>query len=208
MSESEVQRCAVADAPSGWPALHVLRVAHLRSVDLAAGRDAARQRVRDLLLRHAGPEIAAPVLAAARAAAGASCASISHEHSHSLLAWCAQGSIGIDSVSLLRLADMSLPALVATATLYLGPKAAAVIGLSMSTVQARSRFADAWARHEASLKCLGLALDEWSPAVQAQLAGCSTAVVLPPAPALPDQACTALAVMRIAWCRRPRAPLR
>ena len=199
MSEPEVQRCEVVDAPRGWPELHVLVVAHPRSADLAAGREAARQRMRELLLRHAGPEIAAPFLAAARAARGACRASISHEQSHSLLAWCEHGCIGIDIVSPQRLADMAPPTLAATAALYLGPKASAVISPTTEASQARRLFADAWARHEARLKCLGLALDEWSPALQIQMARCLTAVVSPP---LQDHAGSALWVTRIAWRSR------
>jgi hypothetical protein len=200
MSEPEVQRCEVVDAPSAWPELHVLAVAHPRSADLAAGRDAARQRTRELLLRHAGPEIAAPFLATARAARGACRASISHEQSHSLLAWCEHGCIGIDIISPQRLADMASPALAATAALYLGPKASAEISPTTETSQARRLFADAWARHEASLKCLGLALDEWSPTLQVQMARCLTAVV---GPSLHDPAGSVPWVIRIAWCWTP-----
>ena len=193
MSEPESQRCEVVDAPIGWPVLHVLAVAHPRSADLAAGRDAARQHMRELLLRHAGPEIAAPFLAAAHAARGACRASISYEQSHSLLAWCEHGCIGIDIVSPQRVADMATPALAATAALYVGPKASAVISSTTEVSQARRLFADAWARHEASLKCLGLALDEWSPALQVNLASCLTAVVSSPSQ---DHASW---VTRIAW---------
>ena len=196
MSEHEVQRCAVLDAPSDWPALQVLMVVHPQSADLAAGRDAARQRVRELLLRDAGPEIAAPFLAVARAAPGAGRASISHAQTHSLLAWCQRGCIGIDSVSPLSFADMSLQDLVALAVLYLGPKAAAAILLTTEAAKARTLFASAWARHEASLKCLGLPLDEWSPGLQRQLAGCLTAEVAPPAKTV---AKAAASVIRIAW---------
>ena len=196
MSEPEVQRCVVVDAPRGWPALHVLAVAHPRFADPAAGREAARRRLRALLLRHAGPEIAAPLLTAARAARGAGRASFSHEQSHSLLAWCEQGCIGIDIVSPQRLADMTAPALAATAALYLGPQVSALIRSTPEVAQACKLFAEAWASHEASLKCLGLALDEWSPGLQLQLTSCLTAAVAPPAQ---DCAGSALWVARIAW---------
>ena len=199
MSEPDVHRCEVVDAPCHWPELHVLAVVHPRSTDLAAGREAARERVRALLLRCAGPEVAASAVASARAAPGACRASISHESSHSLLAWCEEGCIGIDIVSALRLADSAPPVLAATAALYLGPDAAAVISSAADASQARSLFADAWARHEASLKCLGLALDEWSPALQAQLATCLTAVVSPPSQ---DFVVSAGWVTRIAWRSR------
>lgn len=198
MNGPDVQRCAVLDAPSGWPALQVLMLRHRQPTDLAAGREAARQQVRALLLREAGHEIAAPFLAAARVAPGAARASISHESSYSLLAWCETGRIGIDAVSLPRLADLSRQDLVTTAMLYLGPKAAAAIMQTTDVAQARTLFADAWARHEASLKCLGLALDEASAALHGRLARCLTAVVAPPPQ---DAASASLAVIRIAWRR-------
>jgi 4'-phosphopantetheinyl transferase len=199
MSESDVQRCEVADAPRCWPELHVLVVTHPRSVDLAIGREAARRRVRALLLRHAGPEIAASLVAAARAAPGACRASISHDSSRSVLAWCEHGCIGIDIVGAHRLVDSAVPALAIAAALYLGPDTAAVISSTTDAAQARTLFADAWARHEASLKCLGLALDEWSPALQVKLATCSTAVVSTPSE---DIAGPAEWVTRIAWRNR------
>ena len=180
MSEATVQRCAVQGAPTGWPQLHVLVATHHESTTLAAGRDAARQRMRALLLQHAGPQIAAPLLATARAASGARRASISHDHTVSLLAWCAHGCIGIDAIHPQRLAAMAPDELVATAALYLGPLAATAVRQAPAAPQARAVFAEAWACHEAKLKCLGLALDEWSPAVQAQLAGCTTVGVAPP----------------------------
>ena len=199
MSELNVHRCAVLGAPRRWPQLHVLTVAHMRTSGLAAGRESARQRVRALLLRNAGPEIAASFVAAARAGAGACRASISHESSHSMLAWCEQGCIGIDIVDTHRLADSAPQELAATAALYLGPDVAAVVSSTADASQARRFFADAWARHEASLKCLGLALDEWSPALQAQLATCLTAVVSPPSQ---DFVVSAGWVTRIAWRSR------
>ena len=199
MSEPDVHRCEVVDAPRCWPELNVLVVAHPRSADLATGREAARQRVRALLLNDAGPEIAASFVTAARAAPGACRASISHDSSHSMLAWCEHGCIGIDIVGAYRLADSAVPALATTAALYLGPDAAAVISSTADASQARRLFADAWARHEASLKCLGLVLDEWSPALQAKLATCSTAVVSTPSE---DLVVSGGWVTRIAWRNR------
>ena len=196
MSEPEVQHCAVMNAPADWPRLQVRCVTHPLSADLKAGREAARQRVRHLLLREAGPEIATPFLAAPRESRGACRVSISHEQSHSVLAWCEQGCIGIDTVSPQRFADMAPPALAALASLYLGPKVALEISRSGEATAARMLFADAWARHEARLKCLGLALDEWSPTLQVELAGCLTAQVSPPAQ---DQAGAGLLVTWIAW---------
>ena len=195
MNGPDVQRCAVLDAPSGWPALQVLMLRHRQPTDLAAGREAARQQVRALLLRKAGPEIAAPFLAAARVAPGAARASISHESSYSLLAWCETGCIGIDAVSPKRLDGMSRQALADVAMTYLGPHAASVMRAT-AEAHASAWFADAWARHEASLKCLGLALEEGSPALQSQLAGCLTAVVVPPPRVFVSEA---LLAIRIAW---------
>lgn len=198
MSDPDVHRCDVVDAPRHWPELHVLAVVHPLSTDLAAGREAARERARALLLRHAGPEVAASAVASARAAPGACRASISHESSHSLLAWCGHGCIGIDIVDVGRLADSAPPALAATAALYLGSDAAEVIASAADASQAIRLFADAWSRHEASLKCLGLALDEWSRALQVELATCSTAIV---SHTRQDIVALVGGVIRIAWRR-------
>lgn len=114
-----------------------------------------------------------------------------------MLAWCAQGCIGVDSVSPKRLLDMAPPALAALAALYLGTQAFALMGAnSAEPWQARWTFADRWARHEARLKCLGLPLDEWSAELQAQVADCQAAVASPP---LQAGASFEDPVIRIAW---------
>lgn len=196
--EPAVQRCDVVDAPPGWPALHVLAVAHPVVAEQcdAAARAAARRRVRELLLRHAGPEIATPFLATARSERGAHRVSISHEPSLSLLAWCEHGCIGIDIVDRRRLAPADPQELADTARLYLGPSSPASASHRSDAPGARVRFAEAWSRHEAKLKCLGLELGEWVPALEARLSSCQSAVVqLPPA----DHAGASPWVARVAW---------
>ncbi|MGE5472300.1 MAG: 4'-phosphopantetheinyl transferase family protein [Bacteroidota bacterium] len=96
--------------------------------------------------------------------------SVSHEVGLSLFAINPPGPVGVDLLKLeqLPLADEELLRL---ATDYLGPETAHALGCS-TTGQRRQMFALAWAKHEASLKCLGEGLREWSPPRQAKLAPC------------------------------------
>ena len=54
---------------------------------------------------------------------------------------------------------------------YLGPAEAAQLHIS-SPAHRPAAFAEAWTRHEACLKCFGLELTEWTPALASQLASC------------------------------------
>ena len=54
---------------------------------------------------------------------------------------------------------------------YLGPQVTAVLQATAPAKRAVA-FAKAWTRLEACLKCLGLALTEWSPALETQLRAC------------------------------------
>ena len=189
-------RCRVVAAPPDWPALQVLAVAHPGAPGHAHGRDAARRRVRQLLLQHAGPAIAAPFLATDGSASGACRASVSHEQGFSLLAWCEQGCIGIDVVGPRSLAGANPEELAITARLYLGADPAEGAARTATPQAASQRFASAWARHEAKLKCLGLVLEEGSAALWVRLADCRTArVALPPSLGCDAAASTAW----IAW---------
>lgn len=182
-SEAAIRRCRIVAAPPDWPLIHVLAVTHPGELQQgpAQKRAAARKRVRRLLLQYAGPAIAAPFLFTPGSAAGAGRASFSHGQSFSILAWCEQGCVGVDLVELSGLASASPKDLALMATLYMGEKSAAREAWTMTTHSVRQRFADAWARQEARLKCLGLELEESYAALQVRLSDCSTArVALPP----------------------------
>lgn len=104
--------------------------------------------------------------------------SISHEAGLSLAALRVGGPVGVD---LMALADAELPDMLALARDYLGPQAAAELD-RMPAPQRQPAFARAWTRHEACLKCLGLPLREWSPALARRIARCRTiSLALPPA---------------------------
>jgi len=176
-------RCALRGAARARPALQVLAVdcSDAAGQGDAAQRALARQRVRAVLLQHAGPDIASPLLAAPRMAVGGRQVSISHGAGLSLVAWGINLQIGVDLVDLAQLGDALPQTLADTAALYLGRKVAKRLHREGTTPTLwRRRFAQAWVRHEASLKCLGLTLDEWSPAMQARLAGCATAALALP----------------------------
>lgn len=96
--------------------------------------------------------------------------SVSHESGLSLLAIHRSGPVGID---LLKLPDSpdwqaQMPRL---ALDYLGPKIAQRIAILPHEEQ-MTQFAQAWTEHEASLKCQGLALEEWSAALEKKLQPC------------------------------------
>ena len=173
---SAARACGCVAPPAGWPALHLMAVSHfdLEAHDDATHRAHARARVREVLAAHADAGLAAAFRDAPRARRGAGRVSVGHERAVSLLAWCTRGRVGIDVVDPARLADAHLPELMATAVLFLGPEAAHALDGD------RLRFAQAWARHEARLKCLGLELVEWPELPHAALAACEVAEVRAP----------------------------
>jgi 4'-phosphopantetheinyl transferase len=96
--------------------------------------------------------------------------SVSHEKGLSLLAVRRSGPVGID---LLRTPDSAdwqtqIPRL---ALDYLGPKLAQRIA-GLPHEEQMAQFAQAWTEHEASLKCQGRALEEWSAALEENLSPC------------------------------------
>lgn len=96
--------------------------------------------------------------------------SISHEPGLSIAAICdgrPATTIGID---LLRIAH--LPDWRDVAGLYLGEQITASIASAPLTQQA-SYFAAHWARLEATFKCRGLPLSEWSAQLERELSGCT-----------------------------------
>ena len=151
-----------------------------------APREIARQRVRTALRTILAPLLGCPPEAVPlRTAPGQAPQlaqdnriglSISHEPGLSLLAVRRDGAVGIDLVRI-----SAIPDRLAVARDYLGPRQAAYLATLPETEQAAA-FARAWSAHEAGLKCLGLALVEWSPASEARLAGCRYAEIDLPAP--------------------------
>lgn len=94
--------------------------------------------------------------------------SISHEAGLSLAAIRMDGRIGID---LMAFDDAALPDQEALARDYLGPRMAATLN-GTPAPQRQAAFARAWSSHEASLKCLGMPLQEWSPALATRMRRC------------------------------------
>jgi 4'-phosphopantetheinyl transferase len=115
--------------------------------------------------------------------------SISHEAGLTLAAVRDGGQVGVD---LMRATEAALPDWQATAHDYLGTDATARI-LAVAAAERPCAFARAWTRHEAALKCLGLPLSEWTPALARTLASCEL-VDLP----LPAGYVGAVALHRIA----------
>lgn len=101
--------------------------------------------------------------------------SVSHEPGLSLAAIRRAGPVGID---LMRLGP-PLPDLDQLARDYLDPATAAALA-ALPATQRQPAFARAWCRLEAGLKCLGMVLDEWTPEIGRQLAGCTfTDITMP-----------------------------
>ncbi len=89
--------------------------------------------------------------------------SITHEDKYAMAAISSAGQIGIDIVKMTSFFDWK-----PTANLYLGEAAAREIESSRIDQQFQF-FLQAWAIHEARLKCLGLSLQEWSEELEQQL---------------------------------------
>jgi len=96
--------------------------------------------------------------------------SLSHAPELSVAAICRGASVGVD---LMRIEDgiEGDPDWVRVALDYLGPQATALLRATSSS-ECPVAFVKAWTRFEACLKCLGLALTEWSPELGKQLATC------------------------------------
>lgn len=92
---------------------------------------------------------------------------ISHDGALSVAAWRFDGPVGIDIMQVQPVPDWQ-----SLARDYLGPAAgAALAALPASAIPAA--FAQAWSAHEARIKCLGRALEEWRIADAAVLQGCA-----------------------------------
>ena len=102
---------------------------------------------------------------------------ISHMPGLSVAAISARGAIGVD---VMALSDQNFPDWAQVARDYLGPHTAAAIKQAPPADQA-TEFAKEWTALEAGLKCLGLALTEWTPALAVRLGKCCLATLNLPA---------------------------
>lgn len=96
--------------------------------------------------------------------------SISHDEGLSLVAMAADSRVGVDLLASSQLPDA--PECLQLAWEYLGPVAAQALTALPAAHQATA-FARAWTAWEAKLKCAGLALGEWTPALEAALHSCA-----------------------------------
>lgn len=96
--------------------------------------------------------------------------SLSHAPGLSIAAICWGASVGVD---LMRIEDgvEGDPDWLRVARDYLGPQVTASLQATPAA-ECPVAFAKAWTRFEASLKCLGLGLTEWTPALGEQLMTC------------------------------------
>lgn len=92
--------------------------------------------------------------------------SVSHEASLSVAALRRSGPVGVDIMRIAPAFDWR-----AVARDYLGPQAFGRITHQPTSEQPLA-FAQEWTRLEAGLKCLGLALQEWTPTLAQSLEGC------------------------------------
>lgn len=104
--------------------------------------------------------------------------SVSHAAGLSVAAIRVGGAIGVDLMRIEPGAD-ELPDWARVAQDFLGSPVSARLAM-LAPAQRASAFAHAWTRREAGLKCLALALTEWTPALEHRLATCAvTALALP-----------------------------
>lgn len=96
--------------------------------------------------------------------------SLSHAAGVSVAAIQVGGAIGVDVMRVVRSTD-ALPDWACVARDYLGPQAYGRMA-NRPPAQRLGAFAQEWTRLEAGLKCLGLPLTEWTPALELQLARC------------------------------------
>ena len=115
--------------------------------------------------------------------------SITHMPGFSVAAISRRSAIGVDVMHVGGLAA-DMPDWAQVALDYLGPAEAAQLHIS-SPAHRPAAFAEAWTRHEACLKCFGLELTEWTPALARQLASCQVMGL-----SLPDHCCGTVAIAK------------
>ena len=106
--------------------------------------------------------------------------SVSHASGLSLAALHVHGTIGVDLMELPP-SPLAMPDLERVSSDYLGP----AVCKRLSTLPAAQRagaFVHEWTRYEAQLKCLGMALTEWSATLERQLSICQIHAMDLPAP--------------------------
>jgi 4'-phosphopantetheinyl transferase len=96
--------------------------------------------------------------------------SVSHAPGLSVAAVHRHGAVGVDVMRIGEGADW-MPDWETVARDYLGPEAQARIH-QVTPDQRACAFAREWTTLEASLKCLGMGLTEWTPSLERRLAGC------------------------------------
>ncbi len=116
--------------------------------------------------------------------------SMSYSQDVALIALCPGARIGVDLTAIAALPDWAQ-----VAQLYLGPKSAARLAACEEGAR-DALFALAWAKLEARGKCLGLGLQEWSPARHERLQERSIQVSTAALEGLPSGQACALAVAR------------
>lgn len=112
--------------------------------------------------------------------------SVSHAPGVTVAAVHVGGSIGIDVMRVDRHAE-AMPDWENVAQDYLGPQAWRRIA-TLAPAQRGRAFAQAWTDWEAGLKCLGMGLTEWTPALEQRLASCTVRAL-----ELPQDYCGAVA---------------
>ncbi len=113
--------------------------------------------------------------------------SVSHVAGLSIAGLYIGGAVGVDLMRVPR-GDDWMPDWASVARDYLGPQALDRIA-SVPLQQRLHVFAKEWTRHEASLKCLDMALTEWTPALSRRLASCVVRPLL-----LPDDLIASIAI--------------
>ena len=194
-----------------WQAL-VWRV----EADPAGLRDTARQQMRQVLAHYTGGAVdgvcldvepGQPPRTQTHWRGWPLSLSVSRAGRHAVVGLCAGARLGLDLVLVEAVPDGTQ-----VARHFLGP--AATLSLAQALPAQRDHvFARAWAEMEARSKCLGLGLEEWSPARQARLHGGGLSCV----DLTLDQACASAhtrLVLAVAMQRlgpgegEPQAPIR
>lgn len=180
----------------GWPLGQSLAVQDIRSVQAVAfvgvatpvttDRTVARTLVRHAVRQTLGEFLDQPAASVALVSRpGEALAvdsspvplglSLSHAPGLSIAAICRGAGVGID-VMHLQVGVEANPDWAHVARDYLGPQVTTVLHATSAAERAVA-FVTAWTRFEACLKCLGLALTEWSPALEKLLATCQVSTL-------------------------------
>ncbi len=196
------QHLALADLRSSR-ALTVISVPTPATTNRLLARDLVRLALRQTLAAFLGQPVASITLVShpglpirVDAPLARLHVSVSHMPGMSVAAISNGSGVGIDAMhvdySAAGMADLAH-----VARDYLGPAVSDELQ-RLAPAQGPSAFAEAWTHQEARLKCLGMALTEWTPALQAQLAPCPATRL-----ALPENYRGA-----VAWCPRQGATSR